>query len=363
MIARAAVAACSVVATMATASAQTNVTVYGIIDGAVEHYDNADAAGNSVTRMPSLGGGMFPSRFGLRGSEDLGGGLKAVFNVESGFYVDTGMSGQGNRLFGRQAWVGLAGSWGQLTFGRQYNAIFQSSADVDVFAASQYGLGQLDPAIPNGRHDNSIAYKGSFNGLTVGATYSFGRDTSSAGGPAATNCPGESAADGKQCREWSALLRYDAPAWGIEGAYDRIHGGPTAAAGLSSSSLTDSRLHVAGYAKAGAWKIGAGVLARDNEASSTAPRSNMLYLGATYRVNPALSIDAQVSKLDYRNSANDTKQILVRGVYELSKRTAIYAAASRVDNDGAAAVAISAGGSVGAGLNQTGFITGIKHAF
>jgi predicted porin len=363
ILARAALAACSLASAMGTASAQTNVSIYGIVDGAVEHYDNADAAGNSVTRMPSLGGGMFPSRFGLRGSEDLGGGLKAVFNVESGFYVDTGASGQGNRLFGRQAWVGLAGSWGQLSFGRQYNAIFQSTFDVDVFAASQYGLGQLDPAIPNGRHDNSIAYKGTFKGLTVAATYSFGRDTSSAGGPAATNCPGESASDGDQCREWSALLRYDAPAWGLEGAYDRIHGGPLAAAGLNSSGLTDSRLHLAGYAKAGAWKIGAGVLARDNEASATTPRSNMVYVGATYRVNPALTIDAQVSKLDYSNSANDTRQVLVRGVYELSKRTAVYAAAGRVNNSGNAAVALSAGGSVGAGLNQTGVITGIKHSF
>jgi predicted porin len=363
IIARTALAACSIAATIGAASAQTKVEVYGIVDGAVEHYDNADAAGNSVTRMPSLGGGMFPSRFGLRSTEDLGGGLKAVFNLESGFYVDNGMSGQGNRLFGRQAWVGLSGSWGQLSFGRQYNAIFQSSFEVDVFAASQYGLGQLDPAIPNGRHDNSIAYKGRFNGLTLAGTYSFGRDTASSGGPAATNCPGENAGDSEQCREWSALLRYDAPAWGLEGAYDRIHGGPTAAAGLNSSSLSDSRLHLAGYARLGAWKIGAGLLRRDNEGSATTPRSLMTYAGATYRISPALTIDAQVSKLDYRDSANDTRQLLVRGVLELSKRTAIYAAAGRVDNSGIAAVALSAGGSVGAGLNQTGVITGIKHSF
>jgi predicted porin len=360
--AKAAIATCGIVAAMGTAHAQTNITTYGIVDGAVEYYDNADASGKSQVRMPSLGGGMFPSRLGFKGSEDLGNGLKAIFTLENGFYVDSGSQGQGGRLFGRQAWVGVAGSWGQLTIGRTYNAIFQSTADVDVFAASQYGLGQLDPFLPNGRSDNSVAYKGTFSGWTVVGTYSFGRDTSSAGGPAATNCPGESASDKQQCHEWSGMLRYDAPTWGVETAYDRIHGGPTAAGGLRSSGQTDSRLHVAGYAKLGSWKIGAGVLARDNDGSTT-PRSNMVYVGATWRVTPAVSIDAQVSKLDYRNSDSDSAQVLVRGVYELSKRTAVYAAAGRVNNSGSAAVALSAGGSVGAGLDQNGIITGIKHSF
>jgi predicted porin len=70
-----------------------------------------------------------------------------------------------------------------------------------------------------------------------------------------------------------------------------------------------------------------------------------------------------VSKLDYRDSDNDSAQVLVRGIYELSKRTAVYVAAGRINNSGAAALALSAGGSVGAGLNQNGVITGIKHSF
>jgi predicted porin len=361
--AKAAIATCGIVAAMGSAHAQTSVTTYGIVDGAVEYYSNADATGKSQVRMPSLGGGMFPSRLGFKGSEDLGGALKAIFTLENGFYVDSGSQGQGGRLFGRQAWVGLAGSWGQVTIGRTYNAIFQSTFDVDVFAASQYGLGQLDSFLPNGRSDNSIAYRGTFSGWTVVGTYSFGRDTSSAGGPAATNCPGENATDKQQCREWSGMLRYDAATWGAEAAYDRIHGGPTASGGLNSSAKTDSRLHVAGYAKLGDLKIGAGVLARDNEGSATTPRSNMYYVGATYRLTPAFAVDAQVSKLDYRDSDNDSAQVLVRGIYELSKRTAVYVAAGRINNSGTAALALSAGGSVGAGLNQNGVITGIKHSF
>jgi hypothetical protein len=112
--------------------------------------------------MPSLGGGMFPSRLGFRGSEDLGGGLKAIFTLETGVYVDTGTSGQGNRLFGRQAWVGLAGNWGQLTLGRNYNMLYNSMPEVEIIGPTQYGLGSLDAGIPNGRTDNSVAYKGTF---------------------------------------------------------------------------------------------------------------------------------------------------------------------------------------------------------
>ena len=345
------------------AQAQSGITTYGIVDAAVEYYSNADAAGHSVTRMPSLGGGMFPSRLGFRGNEDLGDGLKAVFVLENGFAPDTGTLGQGGRLFGRQAFVGLSGPWGQVTLGRNYNMLNVSTYDVDIIGPSQYGLGSLDSFIPNGRSDNSVAYRGTFSNLTVGGTYSLGRDTSAAGGPAGTNCAGESATDAMQCREWSALLRYDGQGYALVSAYDRIYGGPNASGGLNNSGKTDSRLHVAAFVKSVNWKLGAGVIARSNEGSATTPRSNLYYLGAAYNVTPLLTIDTQFAKLDYRDSANDTTQLLLRGVYYLSKRSAVYVAVGRIDNSGSAALALSAGGSVGAGMNQTGIITGIKHSF
>lgn len=82
------------------AFAQGNVTVYGIVDAAVARINNVDAAGNAVTRMPSLTGSV-PSRIGFRGEEALGGGLSAVLTLEGGFGPDNGISGQGGRLFGR----------------------------------------------------------------------------------------------------------------------------------------------------------------------------------------------------------------------------------------------------------------------
>jgi predicted porin len=344
------------------AQAQSNVTMYGIIDAAVEYYNNADAAGNSLTRMPSLGGGMFPSRLGFRGAEDLGGGMKAIFQLENGFAPDTGTLGQ-NRLFGRQAWVGLSGNWGQVTFGRNYNMLNISTYDVDIIGPSQYGLGSLDSFIPNGRSDNSVAYRGTFSGVTLGGTYSLGRDTSSAGGPAGTGCAGESATDAIACREWSALLRYDGNGYALISAYDRIYGGVGAANGLNSSDKTDSRAHIAAFLKRDDWKLGVGIINRNNQGSATQPRSNLIYIGAAYNITPFFTLDGQVAKLDYRATNNDSAQVIIRGIYNLSKRSAVYVAAARINNSGTAAVAVSAGGSVGAGLNQSGIITGIKHTF
>jgi predicted porin len=91
-----------------TAMAQSSVTMYGLLDEGIVHTTNADAAGHSITKMPTLTG-SFPSRIGFRGTEDLGGGLQAVFTLEAGLLMDTGGLSQGNRLFGRQASVGLKG--------------------------------------------------------------------------------------------------------------------------------------------------------------------------------------------------------------------------------------------------------------
>jgi predicted porin len=363
IVATTAIAAIGTLAMLGTAHAQSNVTMYGLLDAAVDYNTNVDTTGRSRIWMPNLGGGMFPSRLGFKGSEDLGNGLKAIFTLEGGIAVDSGTSGQGNRLFGRQAWVGLAGNWGQLTLGRNYNMLYNSMPEVEIIGPTQYGLGSLDPAIPNGRADNSVAYKGTFGAVTAGASYSLGRDTSNAGGPGGTNCAGENGLDAQACREWSVMLRYDTPAWGLTSAYDRKNGGTGAAAGLTRSDLNDSRLHVAGYTKFGAWRLALGGVVRNNEGSATTPRSNLYYFDGAYKVNGAVTVDGLAARLDYRDSANDSNLYMLRVMYDFSKRTSTYAAIGHVANKGSAAVALSAGGSVGVGMGQSGFITGIKHSF
>ena len=86
------------------AQAQSAVTLYGVVDA-----NYSRMKGGTNTRNGIDSSGLQGSRWGMRGSEDLGNGLKANFVLESGYSTDTGISGQGNRLFGRNAWVGLGG--------------------------------------------------------------------------------------------------------------------------------------------------------------------------------------------------------------------------------------------------------------
>ncbi|MFG6487305.1 porin [Roseateles sp. BYS78W] len=350
------------------AHAQSNVTIYGILDASVEALNGVGANGDSIKRMPGLTGGISPSRIGLRGNEDLGDGLKAVFTLEQGFGVDTGTLNQGGRAWGRQAFVGLQGSWGMVSLGRQYSMLFWSQLEADILGPAMFGSGSLDSYLPNSRVDNSIAYKGTFNGLTVGATYSFGRDATSVATatPSATNCPGESS-DAKACRQWSVLAKYDTATWGVSAAVDELRGGSSATfAGLTNSSLTDRRATVAGWARFGDVKLGAGVIDRRNEGSATTPKSQLWYLGASYPVTQAFTLDGEVFKLDYKGSANQATLFAVRGVYTLSKRTAVYATAGRIDNSGTLALGVSngaAGNGPAAGGGQTGLALGVRHSF
>lgn len=342
------------------------VTIYGLIDASVEHLTHVGAAGSSVTRMPGLTGSL-PSRLGFRGSEDLGGGLKAVFTLEQGIGVDSGTLNQGGRSFGRQAFVGLQGPWGSVTLGRQYSMLYWSQLDADILGPGAYGSGSLDSYLPNARVDNAIAYRGSFSGFTVGATFSPGRDAVNAGpSPSGTNCAGENADDRQACRQWSALAKYDAATWGVALAVDEIRGGTGAFAGLVRSDLKDRRATVAGWARFDALKLGAGLIDRRNDASTTTPRSRLWYVGASYAVTPAIALDAEAFKLDYQHSANQATLLALRATYSLSKRTALYATAGHIANDGTLALGVSnaaAGNGPAAGESQTGVSLGMRHAF
>lgn len=340
-----------------------NTTVYGVIDQAVEHLSGG---GLSITRLPGVTSST-PSRLGFRGSEDLGGGLRAVFTLEMGIAPDAGGFNQGGRVFGRQSFVGLSGPWGTLSLGRQYTMLFWSQLDSGTVGPNLFGASALDSYLPNARADNSIAYRGTFSGFTAGATYSLGRDTVNAGPtPAGTNCAGESATDAQACREWSAMLKFDDKAWGVSAAVDEIRGGPGAFAGLTRSALTDRRSALGGWARFDKLKLGAGLLARRNQASAATPKSMLWSTGAGYELTPQFLLEGEYFKLDFKNSVNMANLWVMRGTYSFSKRTAVYATAGRVNNDGTLAMSVSSGASGTnpvAGGSQTGIAAGIRHSF
>lgn len=341
--------------------AQSSVQVYGLVDTGIARITNASAAGDAMTKMPSLTGSL-PSRIGFKGSEHLGNGLQLFFVLENGLSLDSGSTGQGGRLFGRAANIGLRGAWGALTLGRQNNMTYLAAMKADVMGPNLFSISSLDPYIPNARSDNAIGYLGNFNGIVVGATYSLGRDASASGGPAATNCAGEAASDSRACRQYTGLLGYESKGWGINASYDRMFGNVGAAGGLSSSSRRDVRSTVNAYVMLGASKIGAGVMDRSTHAAAGLTESMLYYAGASRPVGPVV-VDAQVSRRDSRHSGADATLFVARVTYALSKRTAVYTSLGHIDNDGSSAIALDVGGSTGAGMAQNGLMAGLRHSF
>ena len=109
-----------VTSSLAHAQSNGSITLYGIVDAYAELVHGA----TTLTRVQS--GGQSNSRFGLKGQEDLGGGLRALFTLESGINLDDGTNGQ-NAFWGRQAFVGIGSVYGTLTLGRQYGSIYALS--------------------------------------------------------------------------------------------------------------------------------------------------------------------------------------------------------------------------------------------
>jgi predicted porin len=177
------------------ASAQTSVTLYGVVDAFGQYVTSGSGtkAGPGTPYAPGThvlseqSGGSTGSLFGLKGTEDLGGGLRAAFDVENGFKVKDGSFFGDGSLFYRQAWVGLQhATYGSLTFGRQYQPTFNVLYPADPFRAndiaSLVAAAILDLADPrtmstqytSGRSSNSIIYTSpNLYGLKFSGMYAF----------------------------------------------------------------------------------------------------------------------------------------------------------------------------------------------
>ncbi len=180
----------AVLATMAlgtAAQAQSSVTLYGLIDGGLRYQSVSLANSEAVTNIGGAYGVQSGNRFGLRGTESLGNGNSAIFQLENGFDLGNGTSQQGGRMFGRQAWFGLENKgWGDVRLGRMTNlASDWLVGGVDPFAA---GFGQLNMghAFTSGntlRLDNTLMYRSPvMSGVQAGLGYSFATGLASNGG-------------------------------------------------------------------------------------------------------------------------------------------------------------------------------------
>jgi predicted porin len=165
------------------AAAQTNVTFYGIVDAAIATEDNGSSSGRHTVLNS---GNQSASRLGFRGTEELGNGLKALFNLEAGVAIDTGAADVAG-LFQRRAVVGLEGDFGDLTLGREYSPIASVGTATDVFGQGFYGSNLSSFNVPGRltrRLSNSIDYKSAaWNSFRLLAAYSFGEQPGGTGIP------------------------------------------------------------------------------------------------------------------------------------------------------------------------------------
>ncbi len=341
----------------ATASAQSTVSVYGVVD--VGLVRESGAAAGSVNKLTSgIGSG---SRLGFKGSEDLGSGLSAIFVLENGFQADTGAMGQGGALFGRQAWVGLKGHFGTLTAGRQYTPQYLAVAAADPFGSGLAGdTKNLIPATGNAasRMDNAVKYVSpAFGGVTAELAYGAGEVAGSAAsgrqigaalayaaGPltlrlAHHNRNNDSATvhDSDNARNSVVTAVYDAGVAKAHFAYGSNKG-------LNSSPLRNAA-NPFGYAAA--------------PVASTDSRD--LLLGVTVPAGRHTWLASYIRKDDRRALNQDAGQIALGYRYALSKRTDLYTAIARIDNKRGAGYTV--GGAIEGGSGDRAIDLGVRHAF
>lgn len=228
-------AAALIVGFAGVAQAETSVTLYGIVDTGYGYnqfkYDGPANFNYKSTKSGLQDGIVNGNRWGMRGSEDLGDGLRAIFQLEAGFNLGTGTHATGDRMFHRQAFVGLASdSWGTFTMGRQYNM-----ADSFLSVNSTHSLGDIDKAFgaASQRVDNMFKYvTPDFSGFQAGVGYAANGNVVRDGTDAGSKNRGNYTTAGLQYNNGPihAAATYDrskagdaekaVTAWALVGSYD-----------------------------------------------------------------------------------------------------------------------------------------------
>lgn len=380
------------------AHAQSNVTLYGLVDAGLL-YNNNIKGGKLIGESSANS-----SRWGVTGNEDLGGGLKALFTLEGGFSLPTGGLSQGGLLFGRKAFLGLkSDDYGTLTFGRQYsvsNDATSSLASGADWAANGLSYGtrasDVDNVDTTNRIQNAIKYQSpSLAGLNVGLLYSVGGQTGKLSnnevadaGVSYVNGPMKLAASYMFTKDpyyatYGDLGNSSTPSSSATGAVNnitnRIFGG--------YASASSQNILVAG----GSYALGNATLAalysntqfRGLGEINAVGSFGTVYHGGTatfnsgelnlkYALTPTLTLGSA-----YIYTRNDGagayegasyRQVNLGAIYAFSKRTSAYVngffeSASGVDSTGKTAVADLIGSSYSSNKRQSAAIVGMTHRF
>jgi general bacterial porin, GBP family len=163
------------------AQAQSSVTLYGLIDAGITYTNSQLTSQGGRSNVQMTSGSVEGSRWGLRGAEDLGGGLKAIFTLENGFNVNNGTFSQNGREFGRQAFVGLSSvDYGAVTLGRQYDSMIDYVGPLALTGTEYGGTHFAHPFNNDNLNNNSFSINNSvkyqsanYAGFRFGGLYGF----------------------------------------------------------------------------------------------------------------------------------------------------------------------------------------------
>ncbi|CAB3795664.1 Outer membrane porin protein 32 [Paraburkholderia caffeinitolerans] len=353
-----------------TAAAQSSVTLYGVADVFLQYMDNGGQHAYS-----ERSGGNTGSMFGLKGSEELGNGLKAIFDVETGFNVNNGtLFANTSSIFYRQAWVGLTNDrYGTLTFGRVYQPTFWIVYPTDPFRGNEI-LSPLSAGVlavdrntlatqyVTGRTSNAILYKSpNISGFQAYAMYGF----------AATVTQPVPQTSGNTLDLAASYSGYGLYA-GI--AYQYQHPGTETLPGLPAALNLLGTEH---YTGAIGYRFGIVNLTfnyaynKPHDASSRslaallgADHSNSLMeLGATIQATAADAIEIAGVERNVRGAHDNTVGVEVGVDHNLSKRTALYMRAGYMKNNGSATMTWPGVTANGANATQVLVALGMTHRF
>lgn len=343
------------------ALAQSSVTIYGIADAGLQSLDNGAVAGSTL-KLQS--GQINGSRLGFKGTEDLGGGLKANFVLEMGLNIDDGSSAQG-RTFGRIATVGVSGDFGSVELGRDKTPTNKFIDSFDPFASgfinSGNGLqsvyfvggaaninGAANPANTSGRTGNTVFYYApNVSGFSGSAAYSFG----------------EVAGDTKPGSSIGVNLRYTAA--GLDVGYSYIKDNAQNATPFAINAKSANTL-------AATYDFGmikpVVIVQQVKDQAALALKQDIFTVGATVKIDTVSRVIATYSMIDDKTPSSavvnaakvgEAKQFAVGYSYDLSKRTSLYGAFASTTQDANSAKLSAA--LKGADVQEV--TVGIRHKF
>lgn len=362
-------------ATLTPAQAQTSVTVYGSLDSGLFHQNTSAATlsgkaadTGSITKLKD--GGIYTSSWGIRGSEDLGGGYKSNFKLQGVFDSSTGKLGLTDTtgvagVFNQFTTIGISGPFGSVVAGRQIVPMIYAMAETDVRSAQYFGsiltawIGMNTAAGWSGANTNApIGALYDSNALVYQSPVFYGFEAALE--LALGNGNGGIRAGSRE----SAVLKYSNGGLKLAAAYyngrDTNPSPTTVPSGVNNNRF----MYLGGLYNINNFQVSASVGNGKNPANHGQADIDLYSVGFGYRYSPLLKFSSGIYHLkDKNSSANRSTEYALGLEYSLSRRTMLYAQLAYVNNKGSMNQMIEYGAPTAPGRGTTGEMIGIRHTF